>query len=235
MRTNTLWMFGLLSASICSVPLLAQARDMSGRERGAHERLLQERQELARQEAQLAQDTIALEERRAELAKRRAALIAHEQDMAENRMARRNRRGSSQNVDQSLANLGARESDRGFVLTLSDIQFRRDESELSAETMRKLYPLATLLKDESGRSIIIEGYTDSTGDESYNQQLSERRASAVRDFLVSTGIDPQRISVRGYGEEHPVASNETASGQRENRRVEIIVARDSEPQRSAER
>jgi outer membrane protein OmpA-like peptidoglycan-associated protein len=228
-------MIGLLSTSVCSVPLVATAHEVSGRERVSHERLMRERQELARQEAQLAQDTLALEERRAELAKRRAALIAREQDLAESGATRRSRRESTQSVDQSLANLGARESDRGFVLTLSDIQFQRDESELTAETMRKLYPLATLLKDESGRTIIIEGYTDSTGDENYNQRLSERRASAVRDFLISAGIDPQRISVRGYGEEHPIASNDTDSGRRENRRVEIVVARESEPRRSAER
>jgi outer membrane protein OmpA-like peptidoglycan-associated protein len=196
---------------------------------------MRERQELARQEAQLAQDSLALEERRAELARRRAALIEREKSLTQNSSALRNRGDSERNVDQSLTSLGARESDRGFVLTLSDIQFQRDESELSPETMRKLYPLATLLKDESGRSIIIEGYTDSTGDENYNQRLSERRASAVRDFLVSVGIDPQRISAHGYGEEQPVASNDTDRGRRENRRVEIVVARDSGQRRSAER
>jgi outer membrane protein OmpA-like peptidoglycan-associated protein len=95
--------------------------------------------------------------------------------------------------------------------------------------MRKLYPLATLLKDEPQRNIVIEGYTDSTGDEVYNQKLSERRAATVRDFLASAGVDPGRVSVRGYGEEHPVASNENENGRRENRRVEIIVARDTEP------
>jgi outer membrane protein OmpA-like peptidoglycan-associated protein len=166
-----------------------------------------------------------LEERRAALAKRRAALIERE-----NALAQRN--SDQNNVEQTLTDLGARKSERGFVLTLSDIQFRRDESELSADTMRKLYPLATLLKDEPRRSIIIEGYTDSSGDEAYNQELSERRASAVRDFLISAGIDPQRINVRGYGEEHPVASNDSEGGRRENRRVEIIVARDTESRNS---
>jgi outer membrane protein OmpA-like peptidoglycan-associated protein len=190
---------------------------------------MQERQELAREEAQLAQDNIALEERRAVLAKRRAALMEREHAMAQASSARNNRSASGRDVDRTLADLGARESDRGFVLTLSDIQFRRDESELSADTMRKLYPLATLLKGEPQRSIVIEGYTDSTGDEVYNQKLSERRAATVRDFLASAGVDPQRVSVRGYGEEHPVASNENESGRRENRRVEIIVARDTEP------
>jgi len=224
MRTNIIWMCGLLLTAVCSFPVEGETQMT----------LIQERQELARQEAQLAQDSIDLEERRALLAKRRAALVEREHAMAQDSWARRSQREIEQNVDQTLTNLGARESERGFVLTISDIQFRRDESELSADTMRRLYPLATLLKNESQRSIIIEGYTDSSGDETYNQKLSEQRALTVRDFLVSTGIDPQRIMVRGYGEEHPVASNDNEGGRRENRRVEIIVARDTEP-RSAER
>jgi len=228
MRTNTLWMLGLLSTAVCNSPLLATADDVSGRGGGTQTILAQERQELARQEAQLAADSVALEERRAALAKRRAALMKREQDTAQNSLGRQERRGSGRDVDQTLTSLGARESDRGFVLTLSDIQFRRDESELSADTMRKLYPLATLLKDERGRTIVIEGYTDSSGDEAYNQELSERRAETVRDFLISAGVDPRRISVHGYGEEHPVASNNNEIGRRENRRVEIIVARDTE-------
>lgn len=234
MRTNTLWMFGLLSTAVCSFPLVVTADDVSGREAGTRTTLVQERQELARQEAQLAEDSVALEERRAVLAKRRAALMKRERDIAENSSTRQERRGADRDVDQTLTSLGARENERGFVLTLSDIQFQRDESELSADTMRKLYPLATLLKDERRRSMIIEGYTDNTGDEAYNQELSERRAETVRDFLTAIGIDPRRISVRGYGEEHPVASNDNETGRRENRRVEIIVARDTEP-RTAER
>lgn len=234
MRINTLWMLGLLATAGGTFPLEATARDALSREEKISTTLRDERQELVKEEAQLAQDSLALEERRNALAKRRAVLIEREQKLAEQSAARTNRGESSPHVDQSLTRLGARESDRGFVLTLSDIQFRRDESELSAETMRKLYPLATLLKDESRRNIIIEGYTDNTGDQVHNLELSERRATAVRDFLVSTGIDPRRISVRGFGEEHPVASNDHESGRRENRRVEIIVERDAEP-RTAER
>jgi len=232
MRTPNLWMLGLVS-TLCSFPLAVTAYDGSSRETRTKTTLAQERQDLTRQEAQLAQDSIALEERRAALAKRRAALIEREQKLTQD-SSRGDRPEADRDVDRTLTNLGARESDRGFVLTLSDIQFQRDESELSADTMRKLYPLITLLKDESRRNIIIEGYTDSIGAEDYNRELSERRATAVRDFLVSTGIDPRRTSVRGYGEEHPISSNDSANGRRENRRVEVIVTRDTDP-RTAER
>ena len=169
MRTNTLWLLGLLSTAVWSFPIAGTSYAASSHEEETQASLAQERKELARQETQLAKESIALEERRAALAKRRAALIERE-----NALAQRN--SDQNNVEQTLTDLGARKSERGFVLTLSDIQFRRDESELSADTMRKLYPLATLLKDEPRRSIIIEGYTDSSGDEAYNQELSERRA-----------------------------------------------------------
>jgi outer membrane protein OmpA-like peptidoglycan-associated protein len=233
MRTPNLWMLGLVS-TLCSFPLAVTAYDGSSHETRTKTTLTQERQDLVRQEAQLAQDSIALEERRAALAKRRATLIEREQQLTQDTSTRGDRPEASRDVDRTLTNLGARESDRGFVLTLSDIQFQRDESELSADTMRKLYPLITLLKDESQRNIIIEGYTDSIGAEDYNRELSERRATAVRDFLVSTGIDPRRTSVRGYGEEHPIFSNDSENGRRENRRVEVIVTRDTDP-RTAER
>ena len=233
MRTLNLWTLGLATI-LCSFPLAATADDSPRHEVRTRTTLAQERQDLTRQEAELAQDSIALEERRDALAKRRAALIEREQQLIQDTATRRDRPEVGRDVDQTLTNLGARESDRGFVLTLSDIQFQRDESELSADTMRKLYPLITLLKDESRRNIIIEGYTDSAGAEDYNTELSERRATAVRDFLVSAGIDPRRTSVRGYGEEHPIASNDSENGRRENRRVEVIVTRDSNP-RTAER
>jgi outer membrane protein OmpA-like peptidoglycan-associated protein len=92
--------------------------------------------------------------------------------------------------------------------------------------MRKLYPLSTLLKDRPRSTIYIEGYTDSSGPESYNLDLSQRRADAVRDFLIDSGISPNRIVTRGYGEADPVAANDTIAGRRENRRVEVIVPRE---------
>ena len=135
MRTKTLWMFGLLSTAVCNLPLTATAHDVSSREEREQTTLMQERQELAREEAQLAQDSIALEERRAMLAKRRAALMERERTMAQTSSTPRSRSTSGRDVDRTLTDLGARESDQGFVLTLSDIQFRRDESELSADTI----------------------------------------------------------------------------------------------------
>jgi len=128
-------------------------------------------------------------------------------------------------LERELAELKARETAHGLVLTLGDVLFAPDQSEPTTAAMRKLSPLVTILKDQPQRSIRIEGYTDSRGPESYNLDLSQRRADAVRDFLIDNGISPRRITARGYGEAVAVASNSTLAGRRENRRVEVIVPR----------
>ena len=128
-------------------------------------------------------------------------------------------------LERELADLKARETAHGLVLTLGDVLFAPDQSEPTTAAMRKLSPLVTILKEQPQRSIRIEGYTDSRGPESYNLDLSQRRADAVRDFLIENGISPRRITARGYGEAVAVASNTTIAGRQENRRVEVIVPR----------
>lgn len=203
---------GLLSNSLSPV-FAYDEKDSSSREQFSS--LAEEQADLAQQEADIAKKIAELEEKRAALAERRMSL-------------RQNRgRTERTRLGREMAELGARDTDRGYVLTLSDIQFRTDEAALTADTMRKLYPLVTLLKGDAEQDIVIEGYTDSSGERDYNQELSEQRALAVRDFFVSTGVDPQRIIARGYGEADPVSSNATEAGRQENRRVEIIVPRES--------
>jgi len=83
--------------------------------------------------------------------------------------------------------------------------------------------VARALRDNPSLHVVVEGHTDSVGSDSYNHKLSERRAKAVRDYLVREGIDASRITTRGYGKSRPVASNDTAEGRAENRRAEIIA------------
>ena len=128
-------------------------------------------------------------------------------------------------VARERAELQARETARGLVLTLGDVLFAPDQSEPTPAAMHQLAPFVTLLKDQPQRRIRIAGYTDSRGPESYNLDLSRRRAGAVRDFLIENGIAPHRLTARGYGEAVAVASNTTIAGRRENRRVEVIVPR----------
>jgi outer membrane protein OmpA-like peptidoglycan-associated protein len=94
--------------------------------------------------------------------------------------------------------------------------------------MENLYPMATSLRENPKRHILIEGHTDSVGSKSYNLELSQQRAAAVQNFLVRNGIDAERITARGYGEAYPMGSNETKAGRQDNRRVEVVILREGE-------
>ena len=126
----------------------------------------------------------------------------------------------------SLAELRARETERGLVVTLGDVLFELDRAELKPGATRNLDQLAASLRQNPKASIEVEGHTDATGGSSYNRSLSERRAQAVRDYLVSRGVDASRIQARGVGPDYPVATNATESGRQQNRRVEVIIEND---------
>jgi outer membrane protein OmpA-like peptidoglycan-associated protein len=119
-------------------------------------------------------------------------------------------------------------------MTLEEnVLFEYNRADLKPGAMRNLYPLVTFLKDHPTRTLIIEGHTDSTGSDSYNLDLSHRRAAVVRDFLILNGISSDRVMARGYGEAYPVVANDTAAGRLQNRRVEVVISH--EGQRVAER
>jgi OOP family OmpA-OmpF porin len=108
------------------------------------------------------------------------------------------------------------------IVTLHGPQFDFDRSTLKPDGKRMVDEAVTLMTDKSDLRVSVEGHTDSIGSDAYNQRLSERRAKTVRDYMVSRGIDASRITARGFGESKPVASNTTAEGRAENRRVEIL-------------
>jgi outer membrane protein OmpA-like peptidoglycan-associated protein len=120
--------------------------------------------------------------------------------------------------------LQAKVTERGLVLTLGDVLFASGRAELNPGTVNNLNQLVTFLGKYPGRTVIIEGHTDSVGDDNYNQGLSQRRADSVRSYLVRQGIDGGRITVFGAGESAPVAGNDSATGRQQNRRVEVIIS-----------
>jgi outer membrane protein OmpA-like peptidoglycan-associated protein len=132
----------------------------------------------------------------------------------------------SRQLEIQLKELDAKKTERGMVITLGDVLFDTNKSELKSGGMRNVQKLAGVLKEYPQRNVLVEGFTDSTGNSDYNQGLSERRAGAVRTALQDTGVAGDRISNRGYGQTFPVASNATAEGRQLNRRVEIIVSDD---------
>ena len=127
-------------------------------------------------------------------------------------------------LELQLADLAAKKTERGIVITLGDVLFGTDQSTLTPDGMRSAQKLADVLKQNPMRTVLVEGFTDSTGAATYNQELSSRRAASVRDALMQMGTASQRISVRGYGQDYPVAGNDSASGRQLNRRVEIVLS-----------
>lgn len=123
-----------------------------------------------------------------------------------------------------LADMAAKKTERGMVITMGDVLFGTDLARLSADGMRTAQKLATVLQQNQQRSVLIEGFTDSTGSDAYNIALSQRRASTVRDALINMGVAAERIDMQAYGETHPVAANDTASNRQLNRRVEIVLS-----------
>jgi outer membrane protein OmpA-like peptidoglycan-associated protein len=123
-----------------------------------------------------------------------------------------------------LQSMQAEETERGTVLTLSDVLFETDRAQLKPGAAASMDRLARFLGEYPDRRVLIEGHTDSRGTAAYNLQLSRDRADAVRDALVLRGIDASRILTTGKGESLPVASNDTAAGRQANRRVDIVIS-----------
>ncbi|KPP98066.1 OmpA family protein [Marinobacter sp. HL-58] len=177
---------------------------------------------LANRHAQIARE----QGRRAELqeqidsAEERRKELELQMSSSEAEQARR----EAEELRRQMEEMQAEQTDRGMVLTLGDVLFDLDRAELKSSGEETVTRLAEFMKEYEDRRVRVEGYTDSTGEASYNQGLSERRAEAVRDALVDMGISRDRVETKGFGEEYPVASNDDASGRQQNRRVEIVIS-----------
>lgn len=119
--------------------------------------------------------------------------------------------------------LKAKSTDRGLVLTLGGVLFDTGKADLNPGAARNLDQLVQFLTEHGDRRVEIDGYTDSVGTDSFNLDLSQRRADAVKAVLVTRGIDSSRIASRGYGKAFGIASNADAGGRQLNRRVEIVI------------
>lgn len=127
---------------------------------------------------------------------------------------------------QQLEGTGVRVVRNGDQIELvmpGNITFDTDQASIRSSFTGVLESVAKVLQEFDKTAIQVEGHTDSTGSDSYNQLLSERRAGSVRDFLLNQGIQSSRTRAAGYGERNPVASNDSASGREQNRRVELTL------------
>jgi outer membrane protein OmpA-like peptidoglycan-associated protein len=130
----------------------------------------------------------------------------------------------SADLQSRITELNARETDRGLVVTLGDLLFASGKSDLKGGAANNLDKLAEFLKQYPDRNAAIEGHTDNVGGDDFNQDLSQRRADKVKVYLISEGIASNRLTVSGMGETSPVASNDSATGRQQNRRVEVIIS-----------
>lgn len=127
-------------------------------------------------------------------------------------------------LQRQIAELNAKATERGLVVTLGDVLFATGRSELKGGAANNLGKLAAFLNQYQDRTVIIEGHTDNVGSEDSNSALSQRRADAVKSYLMKQGVGSARLNASGLGEGSPVAGNESATGRQQNRRVEVIIA-----------
>ncbi|WP_085315807.1 OmpA family protein [Derxia lacustris] len=129
----------------------------------------------------------------------------------------------AERLKTELSSLQAQQSDRGMVVTFGDLLFAFNSAALAPSAAPRIDKLAEFLNENPQRKISVEGYTDSIGSDSYNQQLSQRRAEAIKQALLLKGIAADRVMTQGLGESYPVADNATADGRAMNRRVEVVI------------
>jgi outer membrane protein OmpA-like peptidoglycan-associated protein len=159
--------------------------------------------QLQGQEMKQAEQQKALDQQRAEIAKNQALID-----------------------ELKKRNLEARETSRGVMVNLPNVNFRFDSAELTPDGRDRVDQIASILKrDAKNRRIAVEGHAsrESAAQEAYNQQLSERRADTVAAALSGDGVSSSQITARGLGTRSPIASNDTEAGRQQNRRVEVII------------
>jgi outer membrane protein OmpA-like peptidoglycan-associated protein len=168
-------------------------------------------------EGQLSQTQRVLGATQMQLQEQRAATVAQQRKLHELEATLKAER-------EAIAKIATvTEGDRGMVITLqSEVLFQTGKWELKPAAMAKLDLIATALKDKE-QPIVVYGFTDSVGARDNNMELSQRRAHAVRDYLVSRGIPQDLVTAQGKGPDEPVAGNGSLEGRAQNRRVELVV------------
>src|SRR3989338_603543 len=207
-----------LEARTAEADAAKQKADMAKQEADA----AKQEADAAKQEADAAKRQVATAKENAEL--QAADLAAADAELAAADAQAQRDQALIEQQERQLKELNAKKTERGMVITLGDVLFRTDKARLESGGMRNVQKLADFLKQYPQHKVLVEGFTDSTGSDSYNQELSDRRANAVRMALIDMGISSDRVTTHGYGEAFPVGGNDTAAGRQSNRRVEIIIS-----------
>jgi outer membrane protein OmpA-like peptidoglycan-associated protein len=183
----------------------------------------------ARLRAEQANSAARLQQAQAEQA--RLAAQQAEQKAQESERLRLQAEQAQQQLRQQLLQqfnliLETRDTARGLIVNVSDVLFDFNKYTLRPPAREKLAKISGIILSHPGLRLEVDGYTDSIGTDTYNLKLSEQRANSVRDYLMSQGLAADNVTARGFGKENPVASNSTAAGRQQNRRVEMVVSGD---------
>jgi outer membrane protein OmpA-like peptidoglycan-associated protein len=183
-------------------------------------------QEAARQraDAEAARQAALQQQQQAQQEAERARTAAAEADRMRLQAESDKEHLRQQLLQQFNMILQTRDTARGLIVNMSDVLFDTGKYTLRPGAREKLARVSGIILSHPGLKIEVEGHTDSVGSDAYNQTLSENRANTVRQYLVSNGIDPSNVTAKGFGETTPVASNDTAAGRQQNRRVELVVS-----------
>lgn len=187
--------------------------------------------ESARNAAQV--ERLAAEKAKAEADAARAAALEQQQLLAKQAEAAERARLSAEQEKERLRQqllqqfnmiLETRDTPRGLVVNMSDVLFDTAKYTLRPIAREKLARVAGIVLSHPGLLIEVEGHTDSVGSDEYNQKLSEQRGGSVREFLITQGLPADILTAKGFGKTLPVATNDTAAGRQQNRRVELVVS-----------
>lgn len=188
----------------------AQAQAEQSQAQAAQAQRAQQQAEQARQQAELAQQQAAQQAQQAEQARQQA-----ENDKAQMR---------ARMLQQLNQVLQTRDTARGLIVNMPDVLFDTGKADLKSSARERLAKVAGILIAYPDIRVEIDGYTDSTGSLEFNERLSQQRAESVRSFLASQGVNSSSITTQGFGPSDPIASNDTAAGRQQNRRVELVVS-----------
>jgi outer membrane protein OmpA-like peptidoglycan-associated protein len=207
---------------------LSAKQEREAAERAKAEALETQRQaDAARQQAEAARQA-ALDQQQALAAQaeaaRQQAQTAEQRAMAAEQDKEKARQQLLVQLNEVLQ---TRDTARGLIVNMSDVLFDVDKATLKPGARVRLAKVAGILQTYPELKLQLEGYTDSTGSLEHNQTLSERRAMAVRDFLISQGVSSASITAQGFGPSNPVATNNTREGRQMNRRVDLVVSGES--------
>ena len=199
-----------------------QARAQAEQAQADAERMKAQAQQAAQEAAR--QQQAAEAARAAALAQQQAAEAQAEQARQAAAQAEKEKADMrAQLLAQLNAVLQTQDTARGLIVNMSDVLFDFGKYTLKPAAREKLAKISGIVLAHPGLTLQIEGYTDSVGSDEVNQQLSERRADTVRDFLVEQGVAGSAVTAQGFGKANPVASNDTPDGRQKNRRVQLVV------------